>query len=253
MKFDTSKIEMSKGDIRKEIKLPTTLTKELAEFMGIVIGDGHLAYSITKQKKKYKRVRSDVIISFNSTELDYIEYIKELLYYLFGHAPRYKKDKRSNTAQLVAHSKGLVQFLNKVCEIPLNKKTDIVGVPSIIKNSSDEIKYAFLRGLADTDFSVTFKNKNNSGHRYPVIKASFRSKRLIHDLEKLYTELGFKYCVLYNQIQTDKRFGPVIMHHIYLNGRKNIYKWIKNIGFSNYKFNRKVDKWLKDGVCPPGY
>ena len=253
MKFDLTTIEKSKSDIKRGIKLPTSLNKELAEFIGIMIGDGHLRYSIGKQRRGTKLVRSDIIIAGNSAETSYLSYIQELFYSLFNHNLSHEKDKRSNTVLLNAHSKGIVQFLNKSCEIPLNKKTDIVAIPEIIKASSSNIKYAFLRGLADTDFTVTFKNKTNKGHNYPVIKASFKSKKLVEDLEKLYREIGFKYCVIYDLVQKDYRFGPVIMNQIYLNGRKNFAKWLNRIGFSNYKFKRKIAKWQNDGVCPPGY
>ncbi|MBI2136430.1 hypothetical protein HYU06_05140 [Candidatus Woesearchaeota archaeon] len=214
---------------------------------------GHLSYSVGKQRTGTKLARSQIIIAGNSNETEYLQFIQDIFYSLFNVELSYEKDNRSDTVLLRAHSKGILKFLSEKCEIPLNRKTEIVNVPEIIKCSSKGIKCAFLRGLADTDFSVTFKNKTNKGHNYPVIKASFRSKRLVQDLEKLYREIGFKYCVIYNLKQDDKRFGPIFMNHIYLNGRKNIYRWIKNIGFSNYKFNRKVDKWLKDGVCPPGY
>ncbi len=254
MKFDISKIEMSNGDIRRKIKLPTTLTKELAELMGIVIGDGHLGLLLKRNKSGNEYVRSSYLaIAGNCEEKEFLTYIQDIFYLLFDLNLSYYKDKRSKTVVLKVNSKALTEFFNKICGIPLNRKTEIINIPEIIKCSNKGIKLAFLRGLADTDFSVTFKKKTYKAHYYPVIKASFRSRRLVQDLEELYTELGFKYCVLYNQIQTDKRFGPVVMHHIYLNGTKNLYKWIRNIGFSNYKFNKKVDKWLKDGACPPGY
>ena len=91
-------------------------------------------------------------------------------------------DPRSQTMILRFNSKGMVQFLNKICEISLNRKTDIVFVPVIIKNASKGVKYQFLRGIADTDFTVTFQNRTGKGHNYPVIKCNFKSKFLIKDL-----------------------------------------------------------------------
>ena len=126
--------------------------------------------------------------------------------------------------------------------------------PSIIKNSNDIIKCAFLRGLADTDFTVTFKNRTNKGHNYPVIKASFKSKKLVSVLENLFQHLGFKYSTYYGEIRRDIRFSnPTITNSAYLYGVKNFKKWIKKVNFSNPKFQRKINKWTKDGTCPPGY
>ena len=40
MKFDLSKVEFSKKDINKNLKIPLTLTPELSYLIGIHIGDG---------------------------------------------------------------------------------------------------------------------------------------------------------------------------------------------------------------------
>ena len=253
MKLDLSNIEMSKSDIRRGIKFPQSLSPELAEFIGIMVGDGHLNFSIGKQKTGTKLIRSDIAISCNINEEDYIEYIMKLFYSLFNIHLKYSLDKRSESVLLRAHSKGLVQFINKVCEIPLNRKTDIIFVPNIIKNAQKEIKYSFLRGLADTDFSLIFRYRVGKGHNYPTIKAGFKSKILVKELEFLFKELEFKYSVLYDVIKLDKRFGPTTINHIYLYGKDNFARWVNNIGFSNKKFLRKVEKWQRDGVCPPKY
>ncbi len=127
-------------------------------------------------------------------------------------------------------------------------------VPEIILKSQDNnIKRAFLRGLADTDFSLCFKNKNNTKHCYPVIKGTFKSKRLIQSLELLFQELNFRYSTYYDEKRYDSRWGNYINHNIYLNGKDNFQKWIQTIGFSNPKFQVKVQQWLEQGFCPPGY
>ena len=253
MKFNLSEIELSKRDTNRKISLPCFLSEELAEFIGVVIGDGNLNFRYGKNVNGGKSLKSDIRISDNKKEEEYLRYVMALFYSLFNLKMYYKQDTALNAVILKAHSKVIVQYLHKICEIPLNKKSDIVFIPEIIKKANTSIKCAFLRGLADTDFTVTFKNRTNKGHNYPVIKGSFKSNKLITDLELIFKELGFKQSVYYNEIRKDKRFNNIIMHNIYLYGRKNFYKWIKLIGFSNNKFNRKVSKWLKDGVCPPGY
>jgi len=253
MEFDLSKIEMSESDLRRGINLPKYLTTELAEFIGIVIGDGHLNFSIGEQKNGKPLIRSDIVIACNKKEDDYIKYVSNLHYFLFNIKLSNEPDKRSETVLLRSHSKGILQFLNKICEIPKNRKTDIVFVSDIIKNADCELKYAFLRGLADTDFSVIFRFRPVKGHNYPTIKAAFKSKTLVKDLEFLFKELGFKCSAYYDLIKPDKRFGPTTINHIYIYGRKNFNMWIDNIGFSNPKFIRKIEKWQKDGVCPQGY
>ncbi|MEK6983592.1 MAG: hypothetical protein AABX33_03385, partial [Nanoarchaeota archaeon] len=116
------------------------------------------------------------------------------------------------------------------------------------------IKCVFLRGLFDTDFSLTFKNKNFRGYTYPVIKGSFASKSLIEDLEELFKDLNLRHSVIYDLKEYDKRSNKYnIKHAIYLNGKDNFKKWVNYIGSSNKKFQRKISQWLENGICEPGY
>ena len=253
MKFNLSKIEMNNSDIKRGIKLPESLTPKLAEFIGIMVGDGHLSWYPGLTTQGNKIVRCDIRISCNKNEQEYISYIRNLFYSLFNIKSNYEPDPRSETIIIRANSKVIVQYINKVCGIPLNRKTNVVSIPEIIKAADNNIKYAFLRGLADTDFSLTFQNRTNKGHNYPLIKGNFKSKYLVKDLEILFKDLEFKYSTYYDQIRYDKRFGPTTINSIHLYGRDNFSRWVNNIGFSNPKFQRKVEKWQKDGVCPPGY
>ncbi len=254
MEFNLSKVEMSKNDIRVGIKLPKYLTKELAEFIGIMVGDGHLGFYLANKTNAPRRCPNyEIRISGNVKEIKYLEYVRNLFYSLFNIEMYLNKDTNPGALVLRKHSRGIVQFLNRICELPLNNKSNISRIPSIIKKADAQFKYAFLRGLADTDFSVTFKNRIKRGHTYPVIKASFKSKSLVLDLEDLFKEIGFRYSVCYDCVQKDKRFATVTMHSIYLNGKENLRRWVDCINFSNYKFQHKVEKWRLDGACPPGY
>jgi len=254
MKFDLSGIEMSKRDVTAGLKLPDLLSEELAEFIGIMVGDGHLGHYSGKDYRGRNYVINEIKISGNKSENGYLNHIMNLFYELFHLKLYYTEDTEPNAIILRKNSKGILQFLNKVCGILLNRKTYIVEIPEIIKNSDDSIKCAFLRGLADTDFTVTFKNRTNKGHNYPVIKGGFKSRKLVEDLEILYPALGFRYCVVYDLKSRDKRIeGYYTINCIYLNGRRNFELWINKIGFSNPKFQRKTNKWLLDGICPPGF
>lgn len=251
--FDLSKLEVSQSDTKRGINFPSELTEVLAEFIGIMIGDGHLGFY--PKRSKTRTVPSyEVKISGNKKEKDYLEYVMLLFFSLFGINLIYSQDTAPNAIILRIYSKGIVLFMNRLCGVPLNCKTQIVCIPQIIKDSELRLKYAFLRGLADTDFSVTFKNRTNKGHNYPVIKGSFKSRVLIEDLETIFDELGFRHCVCYDERRYDKRRCKYdAMHSIYLNGKRNFNMWTEKIGFSNPKFQRKAKKWQEDGICPPEY
>ena len=254
MKLETINVKLSEHDKKRNISIPQYLTPELAEFIGLMIGDGNISQFHYPTIEGRSTLHSDIKIACNKNEVQYITHIQHLFQKLFNLELKYMQEKSQGAIALRAHSKGIVHFLNLACEIPIKQKGSIVGIPTIIKNNPLEIKRAFLRGLADTDFSVSFQNKTGKGHNYPVIKASFKSRKLVQDLEELYKELGFVYSTYYNQTTHDKRFAnPTTIHSVYLYGRKNLTHWLNHVGFSNEKFLRKTKKWSQDGVCPPGY
>jgi len=237
MKFNISYVERSNYDIKRGITFPEELTKELAELIGIVVGDGHLSVIERSNSMVKKFTQSAVYISGNRNEKEYLDYISILFKKLFNCDFSYREDKRSDAVSLIKYSKGVVNYLNQVCEIPIGKKTNIVKVPSIIMNSSDEIKCAFLRGLADTDFYVAFKKTKNN---YPVIRGSFKSINIVKDLEILFSDLGFIHSCRYYINRNDKRWGKYNMHAIYLNGEKNLERWAHLIGFNNVKITERI-------------
>jgi len=51
------------------------------------------------------------------------------------------------------------QYRIDVVKLPVGNK-DSIGIPEIILNSPDEIRKAFVCGLADTDFSLVFGKKH---------------------------------------------------------------------------------------------
>src|SRR3989344_9260859 len=177
---------MSKSDILRKVTLPTNLDESLAEFLGIIVGDGHVGHYPEKDEYgKIKFIRRDVKIACNKNEEEYIKYIMQLSHKLFNIELKRMQDTAPNCIVLRMHSKGIVHFLSD-CGIPLNKKTNIVSIPPAIKRARKEVKCAFLRGLVDTDFAVTFKKKTKRGYSYPVIKGSFKSRLLVEDLAELF-------------------------------------------------------------------
>ena len=237
-----------------DVSFPQKITPELAEFLGIMIGDGHLAFGPRKSKNGNPYLKYKVAIACNSEESQYVSFLQGLFESLFSSSLYKIRDKRSKCLILQKNSKPIAKFLKYSCGLPTNNKTNSLSIPPIILDGSGKIKCAFLRGLADTDFSLLFKNKNKSYHTYPVIKATFRGKKIIDGIRRLYDDLGFTYCVVYEEKSYDKRQSRYeYKNSIYLNGRGNLARWMKKIGFSNYKNLAKFRKWHADGFCPPGY
>jgi len=159
-------------NLSKNIIIPREITKELAELCGIIAGDGHITYY--KKNGDYK-----VEISGNHKELEYFNYIKDLFIQLFNKVPtiRFEEDE----LRLYLSSKKIVEKLISL-GLPAGKKKYTIRIP-VWALSDKVLGTDFLRGLADTDFSICFKKGSRLKHNYPTISVGLCSKNLIEDIK----------------------------------------------------------------------
>ncbi len=236
MKLNLSKIKFSNNDIKKNIHIPSRLTPKLAEFIGIIVGDGHVGYY------KYSRlgkssVNYEIRISGNLKDYTYYsEYVNNLAYELFNIRFYILKLKNENSVFLYKNSKALYHFFSEYLGISQIK--DKVRIPKQIRNGPLEIKSLFLRGLADSDFTFTLKNKE--GKLYPVVQGASKSAQLIKDVSSILEELNIKYSSYLDKSYYCKRDKSYIVTRIYINGSTNVSNWFNLIGFSN---PRHTQKW----------
>ena len=226
------------------------MTKELAELIGTFIGDGHADIYQSNGS-----IHSEIKFCGHRTED--VEYYKKCVNMVFKNLFNVELNLRTysykNGSSLVASidSKAILSFLSKVLNLPIGNKVSISKIPKCVESATDEIKTMFIRGLADTDFCITFKKKYRDNHYYPVISVAQKSKRMIQDLEFLLDSLGFSLYTQYNVVFNDRRGFKTTTHRIYISGRENLAKWINLIGFSNPKHITKYLIWKKLGHCEP--
>jgi len=236
LKIDISHIEFSRKDVLRDIKLPSSLTPKLAEFVGIMVGDGHVGCRKNRPNQK-KFIHYEMFIHGNSKDYDYYnEYVANLAFSLFNIRFTVKRLTYENTVFLNRDSKAVYFFLSEIMEIP-NKK-DNVRIPSIIITSNNKIRCAFIRGLADADFTLTIRLKE--GKLYPTIKGVAKSEELINDVCKILDELDIRYCKYLDEGFYEKRRKYYSRYCVNVNGIRNIKRWFQKIGFSN---KRHIDKW----------
>ncbi len=247
MKFDLSKVNFSRFDIKRGLRLPTELNEKLAEDIGIMVGDGHIGKAV-----RPKRAVEYQIQCYGNAITDrifYEVYVKNLKKNLFNLDFRFS-NKPKNTCEIWANSKGLLEFYTKIIDLPLGRK-DGIRIQSLIMESSHEIKFSFIRGLADSDFTLTFRKKDKKVMYYPLIKIGTASKNLITNIKEVLIELGFKPTVSYNLKSKHPLTKNIyIGHELSLNGKINLERWINRIGFSNPKNILKYHLWKKLGFCP---
>lgn len=247
IKLDVSQIKLSRGDVRKCIRLPEKLTPGLAEDLGIHIGDGSM-YRCGPTNDSYTIRYSGHAIE----DKNYLtKFIPELKLKLFNVNKVNFHIGRNNEAFLTIHSMGISNFYNKLFGIPFGNKTKSIDIPKSIKKASLPIKTAFIRGLADTDFCISFKKKSKyRKHHYPVISSCLSSKKLITSVKEILDELEINAVVMYNL--KSRRYDKIsIVHRIEINGNYNLDKWVKLIGFDNEKHLSKLRVWKTFGYCSP--
>lgn len=154
------------------IEMPTELTPDIACFIGFVLGDGNLA-------RKKKRITIELV------DKVLIKKIKNLVLYSFNKRIKIFKriDKRENRQIryfVYIDNNAIYSLLNRIFEVPIGKKSDIIKIPNIIKISSDNIKKAFLIGVLASD----------GGKRQNRLGLSTASKKFREDLHSLLIELG---------------------------------------------------------------
>lgn len=144
-------------------------SEELAEFVGIILGDG----SITDYQ---------VTVSLNSKrERKYASFIEGLIHTLFQ-VPitrRYRSyENHESSIDLVVSRVALVRFcIQKLGLIKGNKVRHQVGVPVWIKRSRKYL-LACVRGLVDTDGSVYLHRYRVNGKWYTYSKLSFANRSI---------------------------------------------------------------------------
>ncbi len=201
----------------KIYKLPNNFSENLAEFVGIMLGDGGIT-------------SSQCAITLNSqADSDYIEFVSDFTYKLFGERPKRFKKKDCNAIVLYYNGVGLVQYLCKIGLKAGNKVKQQVGVPDWIKNSYS-FKIACLRGLMDTDGGVFMHNYNVNGKKYNYKKICFSNRSiplLIFVMETL-SELGF----------TPKLIDKIENKKVWLYNENEVNRYLTIIGSHNLRLLR---------------
>jgi len=196
---------------------------ELAEFMGIMIGDGGItAYQV-------------VITTNSEDDREYSQFTAQLIQKLFSIRPSVKDRKDSKCTRIVVSSRALVEQLTELGLKQGHKLNQGLDVPSWIQ-SDDNYMGACLQGIFDTDGSIYQEKhyRKNKIYCYPRLSFVSMSPQL---RKTIYAAL--------------KRFGfsPKIRGNrsVNLEQRKDIDRYFTVIGTSNPKHLRRYRKFGEVG------
>ncbi len=147
---------------KKPVFFPRYLTSELAEFLGYVIGDGHIT-----QKT----------VEISNADEELIQRTIKLSKKIFGITPSITEDKRSKAKRVQLSSTTLAEIFHTVFRLPYGKKGLTLHLPEFILSASDEVLSFFIRAYIDCDGYITKDYRN--------IAVSSESKTLLKQLNIL--------------------------------------------------------------------
>ena len=219
LKFTNSILQKIKKS-NSDVKIPENTTKELAELIGIYLGDGHI-------------YQEGLTITCGKIDENFItKYIPNLIKNLFNKKASIYYPKRSKAIVCRAYSRDIIKYFENKFKLKLGRKTN----PEIPKNifKDKELLKSCIRGLIDTDGGIYRHHKNNLQIIF------FNSKlSLIYSLKNALESLTFHPRIGKNHTR----------YCLYLFG-KEVIKYQKEIGFSNSKNKVKFNYWLKYNRIP---
>jgi len=210
---------------------------ELAEFFGIMLGDGCLGiYKSTSGG--VVRLQHRVKITMNSEDdMRYAQTtVIPLIRNLFSVRPLLRKRNEENTIDILVFGKEIVNALKRI-GLRLSPKRDRAMIASWIFSYGFEL-YT-LRGLFDTDGCVVFDKQHRNVPYYPRLELKVSSTHLRDQIAEILRDHGFRYSTSMKTGSNTFKFQ--------INGAVFFKKWAIEIGFNNPKHTAKYMFWSEHG------
>ncbi len=199
--------------ITKPIKKPH-FSKELAEFVGIILGDG----GITKRQ---------IAISLNSKcENEYSRFVKSLIKKLFNVYVGTCYDKKYSSLDLLVSRSELVRFcIEKLGLTRGDKVKQQVDIPEWIKQNKPYLT-ACVRGLMDTEGCAFSHRYKVNGKIYSYKKLAFKNSSypLIKSVYDFLKNIGLHH----PRIAKNRK-------EVRIESKRDVQKYFQLIGFHNPK------------------
>ena len=220
----------SKGGKKASTNNPSKIllfkpSEELAELIGIVLGDGNLW--VKQGGYHYVRISGDKIKDKNYL----LNYVNPLFKRLFGTEMNIQIHRKDNGMMLTKGSRDIILTLNKFGIPSGNKMKNNVSIPQWIL-ASKKYTRACIRGLIDTDGAVI----PITGRNYPYIWFSCNIENLRKSFDEAMQLLEFRT----SKWNIRENHGA----EVYIGNKKDIVRFLKEVGLSNTKHLKYI--------CPVG-
>lgn len=217
--IQTHKAQNTGFKIEKKFRKPKNCA-DLAEFIGIFAGDGHLA--------EYQ-----ALVSTNAeTDIDHARYVKYLASKLFKLEASLNYKRPSKAIEVAISSIGLVKWLHKK-GMPLGNKLNELCIPAWVQTNPMYLK-KYIRGLFDTDGCVFIDTHVIRGKTYMSRGWTITSysAKLRNEIKVALESMGFKPSLRDSQ------------KSVYMRRKADIERYFREIGSSNSKHLKRYARSL---------
>ena len=202
----------------RKVRFPKA-SRRLAEFIGVVMGDGHVA-------------RYQTSICTNSiTDSEHAQYIYDLAKKLFNAPIAISKKKGSNAMSVTISSREVSRFLQRQGIPEGNKIKSGISIPLWV-SENNAYSYSLVRGLFDSDGCVFVDTHRIGGKTYRNLGIAFANQEM--------TLLKFFHATLcavgLSPTQTSR-------FRVFLRRKRDVEKYFTVFGTSNRKHLARYQKF----------
>src|SRR3989338_8009129 len=207
--------------VRKPVTRPR-LSADLAELIGIMLGDGGMT-------------NTQVKVSFNELDAAYADHVRRLITSVLGVSPAQVVDAHDHAFDLVVSRVEAVEVLESFGLRRGNKVQHQVDVPLWVWKRRD-YRIACLRGLMDTDGCVCHHRYAVNGKTYGYCKLCFTSysRPLLASAKRLFEGL---------------RLFPTIHaydgHRLYLHDTQAVRRYFEIVGTHNPRYQERFNRFSR--------
>lgn len=206
------------------------MDERLAEFMGVMLGDGSIGIYSCKFGNKIK-IHRVIKVTLDSRNEKYVSYIFNLMKEVLNAKPTLRYKKNENAVDISVFRKEKLDYLLNEIGLVLSPKMNSMKIPE--KFLKGKLALSVLRGLFDTDGSVTIYN--NNGIIYPRLEIRICPSPCQEQVIKILQENNFRF-----KVQKLER-GHI---KIRISGKDELKKWFEKIGTSNEAYLTRAKIFL---------
>lgn len=204
---------------------PDLNSEKLAEFVGIMLGDGCIG-KYRCRSDGGEKIQTQVKITLHREERMYAKYVEGLFDDLFGFVPPTYEKKSENIVEVRSFRRKLFEFLTEELGLKESPKWGKATIPEPCLKNPESV----LRGYFDTDGSVVLTD--NNGTLYPRLEMKICPSPMRDQMEKILGDCGFNF----GWYEIGK--GKV---RVQMNGESQLEKWLDEIGIANSKHKDKIE------------